>query len=116
MASDSPNKSFINVDVVFLGVGAAFCAAVWFFLSATLCLAMRSWVAFVVDVALSAVPGGGTVSGVVGPQLKGVFGNNPKLDGVIDEALKGADTLSTAQTDALKKKLTDSLNGDQQAL
>jgi len=73
-------------------------------------------VGFVVDVALSAVPGGGTVSGVVGPQLKGVFGNNPKLDGVIDEALKGADTLSTAQTDALKKKLTDSLNGDQQAL
>jgi len=73
-------------------------------------------VGFVVDVALSAVPGGGTVSGVVGPQLKNVFGNNPKLDGVIDEALKGADTLSTAQTDALKKKLTDALNGDQKAL
>ncbi|WP_435529806.1 hypothetical protein, partial [Paraburkholderia caribensis] len=57
MASDSPNKSFINVDVVFLGVGAAFCAVVWFFLSATLCLAMRSWVAFVVYVALVGVFG-----------------------------------------------------------
>jgi len=73
-------------------------------------------VGFVVDVALSAVPGGGTISGTVGPQLKKVFGDNPKLDGVIDEALKGTDTLSTAQTDALKKKLTDTLNGDQKSL
>lgn len=73
-------------------------------------------VGFVVDVALSAVPGGGSISGTVGTQLKTVFGNNPRLDGVIDEALKGADTLSTAQTDALKKKLAGALGGDQQAL
>jgi hypothetical protein len=71
---------------------------------------------FVVDVALSAVPGGGTISGVAGKQLKDVFGNNEKLNGVIDKALEGSDSLSSSQVDALKKKLTDTLNGDQGAL
>uniref|UniRef100_UPI00296B2B0F hypothetical protein n=1 Tax=Paraburkholderia terrae TaxID=311230 RepID=UPI00296B2B0F len=31
MALDSPNKSLNDVDVVFLGVGAAFCAVAGFF-------------------------------------------------------------------------------------
>lgn len=79
--------------------------------------ANQQLVGFVVDVALSAVPGGGSVSGLLGPQLKSVFNNNPRMSAVIDQTLKGStDKLSTAQTDALKKQLAAALGSDQAAL
>lgn len=64
--------------------------------------AMKALVGFVVDVGLSVVPGGGTISGLVAKDLKEAFGNNPRINGLIDQALSQGDSLTSSQIQALK--------------
>ncbi|MFC4726999.1 hypothetical protein [Coralloluteibacterium thermophilus] len=75
--------------------------------------ATQQLVGFAVDLAVSAVPGGGAVSRLVGSDLKAVFGNNPAIDRVIDQALQGGDTLGSAAVDQLKQDIAGALSEGQ---
>lgn len=78
--------------------------------------ATQALVGFVVDLALSAVPGGGKVSGLIAGDLKSAFGNNPAIDRVIDQALSGGDTLPGQAIDQLKQDIARAVGEDQAAL
>lgn len=71
--------------------------------------ATEALVGFVLDVGLSVVPGGGKISELVASDLKASFGNNPRIDALIDEALGQGDTLTAAQIDALKSGIAGAL-------
>lgn len=71
--------------------------------------ATEALVGFVLDVGLSVVPGGGKISELVGKDLKASFGNNPRIDALIDQALGQGDTLTSAQVDALKSGIAGAL-------
>lgn len=74
--------------------------------------ATEQLVGFVVDLAVSAVPGGGKISSLVADGLKATFGNRPAVDRLIDQALSGGDTLTGSALDQLKKDIAGALNGD----
>ena len=75
--------------------------------------ATEALVGFVVDLGLSVVPGGGKISELVAGDLKAAFGNNPRIDGLIDEALSGGDTLTSSAIDKLKSEIAGALSDDQ---
>lgn len=78
--------------------------------------ATEALVGFVVDLGLSVVPGGGTISGLVASDLKAAFGNNPRIDGLIDQALSGGDTLTSGAVDRLKQDIADAMSDEQMDL
>ncbi|WP_344758444.1 hypothetical protein [Luteimonas lutimaris] len=74
--------------------------------------ATKQLVSFVVDLALSAVPGGGTISSLVSKDLKAAFGDNARINGLIDQALKSGDKLTSAQIQQLKDGIADVVDGE----
>lgn len=72
--------------------------------------ATQALVGFAVDVGLTLVPGGGKISELVAGDLKTTFGNNPRIDALIDEALGQGDTLTSSQIDALKEGIAGALS------
>ena len=75
--------------------------------------ATQALVGFVVDLGLSIVPGGGKLSELVAGDLKTAFGNNATVNRIIDQALSGGDTLSSAAIAQLKKDIAGALSEDQ---
>ena len=75
--------------------------------------ATQALVGFVVDLGLSVVPGGGKLSSLVAGDLKTAFGNNATVNRIIDQALSGGDTLSSAAIAQLKKDISGALSEDQ---
>lgn len=67
--------------------------------------ATEALVGFVVDLGLSVVPGGGTISGLVATDLKAAFGNDARIDGLIDQALSGGDALTSSGVGQLKQDI-----------
>lgn len=72
--------------------------------------ATQALVGFVIDVGLSVVPGGGKISSLVAKDLKASFGNNPRIDGLIDQALAQGDKLTAAQIKELKDGIAGALS------
>ena len=75
--------------------------------------ATEALVGFVIDLGLSVVPGGGKLGSLVAGDLKTAFGNNETVNGLIDQALSGGDTLSAAAITQLKQDIAGALGEDQ---
>lgn len=71
--------------------------------------ATQALVGFVVDLGLSAIPGGGKISRLIATDLKGAFGNNPAVNALVDQALAGGDTLSASAITQLKSDIAGAI-------
>lgn len=74
--------------------------------------ATKQLIGFVVDMAVTVLPGGGAVSKLVNKaDLTEMFGNNPAVGRLIDQALSQGDKLTTAQLTSLKDAIAKEVNG-----
>lgn len=73
--------------------------------------ATQALVSFGVDLALSAIPGGGKLTSLMTDDLKATFNNNSTINGLIEKALDGGDTLTSAGIDQLKKDISGAISG-----
>src|SRR3546814_17609119 len=100
-------------DVIMMG-GAAFAAVNTMQIDAeNREAATKALVGFVIDVGLSVVPGGGTLSGLVAKDLKASFGNKPSIDALIDQAPSQGDTLTSSHIQSLKYDISAALSASQ---
>lgn len=75
--------------------------------------ATEALVGFVIDMGLSAIPGGGKISSLVASDLKASFGNNETVNRLIDQALSQGDSLTDAQITQLKSDIAGALTNEQ---